>query len=39
MFSKVELESVNRRETGADTNEHPLYADQQLKIISKYSFS
>lgn len=39
MVSKAALESVNRRETGADTNERPLYAEQQVKTIRKYSDS
>lgn len=39
MVSKAALESVNRRETGADTNERPFYAEQQVKTIRKYSDS
>jgi superfamily II DNA helicase RecQ len=37
--SKAALESVNRRETGAGTNERPFYAGQQVKTIRKYSDS
>ena len=36
---KAALESINRRETGADTNERPFYAEQQVKTIRKYSDS
>jgi len=37
--NKAALESVNRRETGAGTNERPFYAGQQVKTIRKYSDS
>ena len=39
MVSKAALESVNRRETGAETKERPFYAEQQVKTIRKYSDS
>lgn len=39
IVSKAALESVNRRETGADSNERPFYAGQQVKTIRKYSDS
>jgi len=39
MVSKAALESVNRRETGAETNERLFYAGQQVKTVRKYSDS
>ena len=34
---KAALESANRRETGAESNEKPFYAGHQKKTIRKYS--
>ena len=39
IVGKAALESVNRRETGAESNERPFYAGQQKKTIRKYSDS
>ena len=37
MVGKTALESANRRETGAESNEKPFYAGHQVKTIRKYS--
>ena len=39
VVSKAALQSVNRRETGAESNERPLYTGQQVKTIRKCSDS
>ena len=39
IVGKAALESANRRETGATSNERPFYAGQQVKTIRKYSDS
>ncbi|KAL9628824.1 MAG: hypothetical protein Q9204_005638 [Flavoplaca sp. TL-2023a] len=37
IVGKTALESVNRRETGTESNDRPFYAGQQVKTIRKYS--
>ena len=39
IVGKTALESANRRETGAESNERPFYAGHQVKTIRKYSDS
>ena len=39
MVGKAALESANRRETGAESNERPFYVGHQMKTICKYSDS
>ena len=37
--SKASLESINRRETGAESNDRPFYAGQQVDAVRQYTDS